>query len=105
MIMPTIKEQVGKDKWGATTEPVGSFKPNGYGLYDVAGNVGEWCQNQIRHPTEQGYLSGIASGSWFDGMSEHGSNTIPHLDADFGHYRHPNSRLAGTGFRCVVDLP
>jgi formylglycine-generating enzyme required for sulfatase activity len=24
------------------TSPVGSFAPNGYGLYDLAGNVGEW---------------------------------------------------------------
>ena len=32
----------GRDKWDLTTSPVGSFPPNGYGVYDMAGNVLEW---------------------------------------------------------------
>ena len=30
---------------GTSSAPVGSFPPNGYGLYDMVGNAWEWCWN------------------------------------------------------------
>jgi len=44
------------------TSPAGSFPPNGYGLFDMAGNVWEWCWDW--HPKYVGSYRVARSGGW-----------------------------------------
>ena len=108
------------------TAPVGQFPPNGYGLYDMAGNVWEWCSNLYRSDTYAERVGQLGA----DGAAENpagpdvsrdprnpyapevrvqrGGSYLCH-DSYCASYR-PSARLASSsdtslphvGFRCVI---
>ncbi len=45
---PTVNSEA--DGWGATA-PVRTYPPNGFGLYQMAGNVWEWCSDWFSRST------------------------------------------------------
>ena len=78
----------------ATTAPVGSFAPNRYGIYDLGGNVWEWCEDLFE---PDGTLRVVRGASW-------AHNDPNGLLSSFRRPLAPGSRLSNYGFRCVLGL-
>jgi formylglycine-generating enzyme required for sulfatase activity len=95
-----------KGSRGGNPQPVAQKKPNAWGLYDMHGNVWEWCADGYgSYPTGASTdLQGAGSG---DKRVLRGGNS----DDDVGYvrsavriYRNPTARYGCDGFRCARTL-
>ena len=89
---------------GGDTHDVGQKRPNVWGLYDMLGNVYEWCHDGRRDyapglfvdpvgPTETGAHRVVRGGSWFDPAR---------FARSANRYRYePGDRYDNLGFRCL----
>ena len=97
-----------KDNSKGKTHPVGEKEPNQFGLYDIYGNVWEWCSDRWHDnyngaPTDgSSWETGtgdrriLRGGAWFDFPVSYSSSSRPYWGADY--------RTDGIGFRVALDF-
>jgi len=85
----------GYDDGFPLSAPVMSFPPNEFGLYDLSGNVWEWCEDWRHWDRTRKVLRG---GSWQVGESRS-------LELAHRHFHARETQFSHTGFRVVVVVP
>lgn len=75
------------------TARVGSFLPNGLGIYDLGGNVWEWCEDRYSKDSTGRVLRGASCNYVNPG----------NLLSSFRYGLEPGGRVDDYGFRCVLD--
>ena len=103
----------GNAKYGSGgTSPVESYPANGFGLYDMAGNVWEWCsdwyddnyysQSPDKAPQgpSRGELRVLRGGSWVNAWVYYPGD----LSASNRDRNVPGNRVNNVGFRCAREV-